>query len=94
MDKSKMTHYIKVNFPETADGFTMGYGEGMWVLVDDDTKAAHDTDKTGGHYVGILANDSIYFDDLVHGSIVHFEMRGDKRPVAFYPVSCEIENNG
>lgn len=84
VDKSKMAEYIKVNFPLTAEDFAAGNGEGMWVLVDQETKAAHDTDATGGSYVGILDNDSIYFPGLNHGEVVHFEMRGELRPVAFF----------
>ncbi len=82
IDRSKMTEYIKVNFPLTAEDFAAGNGEGMWVLVDQVTKAAHETDVSGGEWVGILDNDSIYFPDLNHGAVVRFEMRGEHRPVA------------
>lgn len=79
-----MVEYIKVNFPDTAESFKSGNGEGMWVLVDAETKAAHDNDASGGVYVGILDNDSVYFPDLVCGSVVKFEMRGKYRPVALF----------
>lgn len=84
MDKSKMTEYVKVNFPLTAENFAAGNGEGMWVLVDKETKAAYDADKTGGVYTGILDNDSIYFPGLNAGAEVRFEMRGESRPVALF----------
>lgn len=84
MDKSKMTEYIKVNFPLAADDFAAGNGEGMWVLVDKATKAAHDADETGGVYTGILDNDSIYYPGLNSGAVVQFEMRGENRPVAIF----------
>lgn len=84
MDKSRMTEHIKVNFPPTAEDFASGNGEGMWVLVDPETKAAHDADATGGSYAGILDNDSIYFPGLGHGDAVRFEMRGEYLPVAFF----------
>lgn len=84
MDKSRMTEYIKVNFPLTAEDFAAGNGEGMWVLVDPETKAKYDADAAGGHYVGILGNDSVYFPGMNHGEVVHFEMRGDCRPVALF----------
>lgn len=61
MDKKNMTEYIKVNLPLTEQGYLAGNGEGVWVLVDPKTKQAHDTDATGGGYVGILDNDSCYF---------------------------------
>lgn len=84
MDKSKMTEYIKVNFPLTAEDFATGNGEGMWVLVDKETKEAHDKDVSGGEWVGILDNDSVYFPGLNHGEVVRFEMRRWKRPVAIF----------
>lgn len=79
-------HYIKINLPETQEDFISGNGEGVWVLVDDETKAAYDKDVVGGCYFGILDNDSIYWPNLVHGTKVRFEMRGQYRPVAFLPL--------
>ena len=73
MDKRKMTEYIKVNFPLTAESFATGNGEGMWVLVDRETKAAHDADETGGVYTGILDNDSIYYPGLNAGAVVRWQ---------------------
>lgn len=67
MDKSQMTEYVKVNFPLTEADYLAGNGEGMWAKVDQETKAAYDADATGGRYVGILDNDSIYFPGLNHG---------------------------
>ena len=79
-----MKKYIKVNFPLTAEDFAAGNGEGMWVLVDEETKAAHDADETGGVYTGILDNDSIYYPGLNAGAVVQFELRGENRPVAIF----------
>lgn len=31
--------HVKVNFPKTQDEFEQGFGEGMWVIVDDATHA-------------------------------------------------------
>lgn len=84
MDERRMTEYIKVNFPLTAEDFASGNGEGMWVRVDPETKAAYDADATGGPYAGILANDSIYYPGLNCGEAVRFEMRGQYRPVAYF----------
>lgn len=84
MDRSKMSEYIKVNFPLTEEDFNRGNGEGMWVLVDAATKADYDKDATGKGYVGILDNDSLYYPGLKHGDVVPFEMRGESRPVADY----------
>lgn len=85
MDKSQMTEYIKVNFPLTETDYQAGNGEGMWVKVDPETKAAYDADVSGGRYVGILDNDSIYFPGLTHGECIPFEMRGIYRPVVDFP---------
>jgi len=82
MDKSKMTEYIKVNLPLTERDYEAGNGEGVWVLVDQDTKLAHDEDAVSGSYIGILDNDSCYYPGLNAGELLPFEMRGDNRPVA------------
>lgn len=85
MDKKNMTEYIKVNLPLTEQDYLAGNGEGVWVLVDPKTKQAHDTDATGGGYVGILDNDSCYYPGLNAGQLIPFELRGSYRPVAnFY----------
>ena len=77
MDKSKMTEHIRVNVPRTEQDYHAGNGEGVWVLVDCETKRAYDADVVGGRYVGLLDNDS-----LDHGTEITFEMRGVFRPVA------------
>ena len=82
MNRSTMTEYIKVNLPLTEHDYAAGNGEGVWVLVDPETKKAHDEDVTGGLYVGILDNDSCYYPGLNHGELLPFEMRGVCRPVA------------
>lgn len=74
-------NHIKVNFPESAEKYEAGNGEGMWVVVDNETKAAHDSNAEGGQYWGILDNDSFYWRGLIHGARVPFEMRGEFRPV-------------
>ena len=85
MDKKNMTEYIKVNLPLTEQDYLAGNGEGVWVLVDPKTKQAHDTDATGGGYVGILDNDSCYYPGLNAGQLIPFELHGSYRPVAnFY----------
>lgn len=76
-----MLEYIKVNLPETEDDYIDGNGEGVWVLVDEKAKTAHDTDVNEGTYLGILANDSVYYPHMTFGSAVVIEMRGSQRPV-------------
>ena len=80
-----MTESIKINLPQTEEDYLAGNGEGVWMLVDSETKKAYDEDAKGGRYVGILDNDSLYFPNLVHGKLIPFEMRGQDRPVAIFP---------
>ena len=84
VNRTAMTEYIKVNFPLTEEDYINGNGEGMWVLVDHDTKKAHDEDAIGGRYYGILGNDSLSYPGLEAGTVFPFEMRGENRPVADY----------
>lgn len=72
---------IKVNLPASQEAFESGNGEGVWVIVSDEVKAAHDNDETGIVCEGILDNDSIYYPSLLHGEAIPFELRGDCRPV-------------
>ena len=76
--------YIKANLPANEESYKTGNGEGVFVLVDDQTKKAYDDDKTGSGYSGILDNDSLYFKGLKHGEVIPLEMRGELRPVVPY----------
>ena len=82
VNREAMTEHIKVNLPLTEQDYLAGNGEGVWVLVDPETKKAHNTDATGRGYVGILDNDSFCYPGLNHGELLPFEMRGEHRPVA------------
>lgn len=78
------TEHIKVNLPDSKDSYTTGNGEGVWVLVDEQVKAAYDQDAEGCFCFGILDNDSCYWPGLNHGAAIPFEMRGKNRPVVPY----------
>lgn len=82
INRDAMTEHIMVNLPLTEQDYLAGNGEGVWVLVDPETKKAHDLDASGEGYVGILDNDSFYYPGLNHGELLPFEMRGERRPVA------------
>lgn len=82
--RKTMTEHIKVNLPLTEHEYQNGNGEGVWVLVDKETKRALDEDATGKGYIGILDNDSFYYPGLNAGELFPFEMRGEHRPVADY----------
>ena len=75
------TEYIKVNLPDTLEAYEHGNGEGVWCLVDAETKRAHDENMTGGGYVALLDNDSWYWRGLMHGAELPIELRGDYSPV-------------
>lgn len=72
---------IKCNLPLTEEDYRLGNGDGVWVLVDSETKKAYDCDATGDGYRGILDNDSFSYPGLCHGEEVPIEMRGENRPV-------------
>ena len=74
----------KVNLPNSAEAYERGNGEGVFVLVDAETKRDYDANAEGGEYEGILDNDSWYWRGLDHGEVVPFEMRGEFRPVVPY----------
>lgn len=78
MDK----HLIRMNLPNTLEEFQSGNGEGVFVWVDEETKADYDRDATGGSYIGVLDNYSYVYSGLMPGMLIRFEMRGENRPVA------------
>lgn len=83
---SKMTmtpNLVKVNLPENKNKFVKGLGEGVWVIVDEATMVAYNSNTQGGIYTGILDNDSLNYPDLKCGCLIRFEMRGMNRAVAF-----------
>lgn len=79
-----MKNFIKVNVPLTEEDYLHGNGEGMWAIVDDETKKAYDEDVISGTYEATLDNDSLYWAGLEHGQVVPIEMRGEYKPVVPY----------
>ena len=82
--------HIKANLPTSESQYETGNGEGVFVLVTPEVKAAHDSDEAGTTYTGILDNDSYYYIGLKHGAEIPIEMRGECRPVV--PFYWLIEN--
>ena len=74
--------YIKVNFPRNNENYISGNGEGMWVIVDDETEKKYSDNEKGTLCFGTLDNDSTYYPELKAGTKVTFELRGENRPVA------------
>ena len=81
MSEQAGKHYIQCNLPLTEEDYRSGNGEGVWVIVDSETKQAYDQDAEGSGYRGILDNDSYNYPGLCHGEEVEIEMRGENRPV-------------
>lgn len=79
-----MRHLIKANLTYDEKSYELGVGEGCWLFVEDDCKLAYDRDDAEGEYVGILDNDSCYFEGLSCGEELPVEMRGEGRPVVPY----------
>lgn len=76
--------HIKVNLPDSEEKYAHGVGEGVWCMVDEETKRAHDENETGGGHYAILDNDSLYWHGLEHGERMPIELRGEFRPVVPY----------
>lgn len=71
---------VKVNIPHCWEGFRSGSGEGVWGYI----RRAKDKmryDRGVGEFELVLLNTSIYWPQLVWGSVILAEGRGTKRPV-------------
>ena len=77
-----MKYYcIKANLPRTQMEYEEGNGEGCWFIVDRSTKEAYDRNNIGSNFVGVLDNDSLFYEGLQHGVTLPIEMRGVFRAV-------------
>lgn len=76
--------HIKVNIPRTVEEYKHGDGEGVWVIVDTETKRDHDEDIAGGVYYGILDDRCGNYPALSPCDVIFFTMRGPERPVAIF----------
>lgn len=83
-DQDRYKYHIKCNIPGSAEDYTEGYGEGCFVLVDQETLEAYENDTTGGRFEAVLDNLPAIYDGLEPGTVITIEMRGEKRPVAVY----------
>ena len=73
--------HIKANLPTSQEGDKQGNGEGVFVLIDEETKKAYNNDQAGGLYTAILDNDSIEWPELKPGTRIPLTLRGTFRPV-------------
>ncbi len=92
-------HFIKGNLPDSWEKYGSGNGEGIWIVVDSETKRAHDADKGEGTFFAFLANHSIYHPELnvkalnaqeMTATSIPFEFRGSSRPVLAKKVLEEL----
>lgn len=84
MNERMNEKYIKVNLPSDQAGYASGNGEGVWVIVDQETYHLYHNDHSGGTFSGTLANDSLYYPELKYGDAILFTMRGESRAVCIY----------
>jgi len=82
--------YTKANLPESIGQYESGNGEGVFISIDEETKAALDADQTEGTFFAYLHNDSVYHPELNGQAFdyerktakpIELEYRGKKRPV-------------
>ena len=77
----RFKHHIKANLPYNHEADEENVGEGVWVIVDDEAKTAHDADDSSGTFDCVLDNASCYWRGLYPGEVMPLEMRGNLRPV-------------
>jgi len=76
--------YFRVNLPSTFKTYQTGNGEGIWAVAL--TKELTDKIEKAEikQFYAYAANDSIYYPELVCGSRILAETRGDNRAVAVW----------
>lgn len=72
-----------VNLPPNKKCYSSGNGEGCLVAVNSGTYKLWYFDYKGGCFKGKILHDSLYYPSIRKGQTILFEMRGNKRPVAF-----------
>ena len=83
---AKKHDYIKVNLPENMGSYQQGNGEGIWaVVLDPEDLAKYKVNASSGQFIAVACNDSFYYPgEIVCGSKVLCEFRGEKRPMAVW----------
>ena len=82
----KKHQLFKVNLPSDMDTYRSGNGEGIWACpADQETEDLWKNDADGGQGLVHACNDSFYYPgEIVYGSRVLVEFRGENRPVAVW----------
>ncbi|MCH7641477.1 hypothetical protein IID22_04745 [Patescibacteria group bacterium] len=81
---------VKANLPDSMESWLSGNGEGMWVMIDADTKRKLDTNGAEGTFLAYLNEPCAYHPALNQEAFdfdkrtarpIEFEFRGPHRPV-------------
>jgi len=83
---AKKHSYIKINLPEDIQSYRQGNGEGVWaVVLEPEDLAKYKNNASSGQFIAVACSDSFYFPgEIVCGSKVLCEFRGEKRPMAVW----------
>jgi len=83
-------YMIQANLPRDWASYHSGNGEGIWVVIDDETRKTWNSDKADGTFYAIPCVMSVYYPQLSRKLVdtkkelltpLEFEYRGAKRPV-------------
>ena len=75
------TELLKILIPETEEMYLCETGEACYARVSREVMDAFDNGEEDTLYTGILDNDCIAHEALVHGMRIPFRMKGDCRPL-------------
>lgn len=89
VDVSEYTELIKANLTYSEESYEVGCGEGCWFFVTPEGKRAYDDDSEDWTGLGVLQNDSFYYEGLHVGEVLPLESRGRNRPVVPYRYLAE-----
>lgn len=75
--------YFHLNLPDTIENYQSGNGEGVWAVCRPKDRQDLRYDKKEGQFIAFSCNDSVYYPgEIVIGSAILAEHRGENRPVA------------
>ena len=75
---------VIVRIPKDEESYKNGDGETVGVLVNKQVRKAYSTGETNAIYSGILLDNSNFYDGLIAGVTIHFEMKESKKAVISY----------
>ena len=75
---------VIVRIPNDEESYQNGDGETARVLVNKQVGKAYSTGETNTIYSGILLDNSSFYDGLIAGVTIHFEMKESKKAVVSF----------